>query len=147
SATHVQMGVASDASGVVSFQKTLSLKNTSGTAQSLTLTAGSLPQGASLAITPSVLSLSPGQSSSVTLQLAVDQAVTPPAPEPLEWSTTLTIATGAQATNVPVYFFRSPELSLAFDEAPMFVLLVNPALHLTRSFTNPGLSLSTVVPP
>lgn len=148
SATHVPFGIATTTSGVVSFQQTLSIRNTTATAQSLTVSAdATLPAGATLSVTPSSAMVAAGGTTTLLLQLNVDTALTPPAAQPLSWYTRLNMTNGAQTTSVPLYFFKGGVLNLAFDAGPAYVAVINPQLHAVRSYSYPQAAFSDVVEP
>lgn len=147
SATHVSFGVVDAPSGVVVREKALSIRNASGSSETLSLAATTpLPAGTTLEIIPSSAALAAGASVEVTLRLTVDTAVTPSPAEPLVWSTALAITGGGSTTNVPVYFFKAAVLSLSFDVNPWFVTLVDSSEH-TRTFSQFGTSVSVLVVP
>jgi hypothetical protein len=146
STTHVSFGIVEAASGIVQREETLSVRNMTAASGTWSLTAGALPTGATLEIIPSSVTLQPGESEDVNLRLSVDAAIVPDAPEPLAWSTSIAITSGAQTANVPAYFFRAAMLTLSFDEAPWDVFLVSES-EGTRGFFAPGTSISTLVKP
>ncbi len=149
SVTHLDFGAITDATGVVSRQQTFSVRNVTAIAQSLSLTQGvpALPAGTTLAITPSDISLQPGQSADVSVQLRVDPGITPDANvDPLSYNTAVVISAGTVHTNVPAYFFKGPLLTLTMDEAPSFVWLMNPVLKTDKMFDYPQTPFSTLVP-
>ncbi|MGZ8852535.1 MAG: S8 family peptidase, partial [Thermoanaerobaculia bacterium] len=147
SVAHVPLGVVTGSSGTVTIQKMFSLRNTSASAKTLTLAASRpFPAGTTLGIVPALVTLQAGESVDVTLTLQVDTAMTPEAPEPLAWSTSIAISVGGPTTNVPVYFFRGSLLTLTFDEVPLRVTLLNPLQNLVRYVSDPpGASFSTLL--
>src|SRR5206468_7887444 len=92
STTNVSFGVVSDTTGVISRNQTISIRNTSGASQTLSFAADStLPAGATLQIIPSSVTLQDGESAEIMLQLQVDAAVTPEAPDPMAWRTRIAL--------------------------------------------------------
>jgi subtilisin family serine protease len=149
STSGVSFGLAAGTSGIVSLEQTLSIRNTAAGAATVSLSVGSpaLPPGTTMEIIPASVTLQSMQTAVITLRLRVDTAITPEAPDPLAYSSSLRIETGARTTNVPVCFVRASVLTLAFDEIPWVVYLVNPALDLAHYIFDPrALSFSTVVP-
>lgn len=148
-ATHADLGVATGSTGTVSFQKTLTFRNTTGSTQSVSFAQGSkaLPAGATFQFTPATASVAAGGSIDVTVTVAVDKAVTPDPPEPLAWSTSLVATAAAQKTTVPVYFFEGSVLTLRFDEAPAQVFLLNPAHDVVMYYSGFGTSVPALVRP
>jgi subtilisin family serine protease len=144
SATNVSFGAIEETSGLITREQTVTLQNT-GTTQTFSLAAAStLPAGATLEILPSSATLQHGQSTSVTLRLHVDAAVTPEAPDPLDWSTSIAISSGAETAHLPAYFFKGSQLVLSFGEPPWWVTLLGPS-SAYRNYGNPSSSLSVLV--
>ena len=145
SPAYVSFDAVSETSGVVVRERTLSLKNTGATAQSLTLTAmGGLPAGTTLEIVPSSATLQPGESADITLRLSVDAAVVPdPTSSSMDWSTSIAITGQSQTVKVPVYFLRGALLRLSFEEIPDFVYVISES-HV-HDFHQVGPSLNLLV--
>lgn len=147
SATHVSFGVVDATSGIVTREQTITIRNTTGTSQALSLSTDSpLPAGVTAEIIPSSLTLPAGGSADVLLRLQVDAAVVPDPPEPLAWGTNFVIATGGQTAHLPAFFFKGSVLALTFDEAPGTVDLVS-ASGVSRRIVSPGTALSVLVKP
>jgi subtilisin family serine protease len=149
STSHLAMGLATGTSGIFTSQQTFSVRNATASAQTLSVAVDttSLPPGATLqSLTASPFVLQAGQSANVTLQLDVNRAVTPEPPAPMVWSASVGVTAGGQTTSLPVYFFRGSMLTLTFGETPASVVLTNPDLHQSRSFSYPGTPLVLLLP-
>jgi subtilisin family serine protease len=143
--SHLSFGVMNSTDGVVVRDQPLTFRNPGATTVSLTLSsAATLPAGATLEIIPSTATLAAGQSTTVTVRLHVDTAVTPDPPEPMSWNSSIAITGGGATTHVPLYFFKGSVLDLSFDSAPWFVYLISPAGEV-RSFYNVGTTLSVLL--
>lgn len=148
SVNYLDFGAITETLGVVLRQQTLSIRNVTASAQSLSLSLGgtALPAGTTLAIAPSTITLQPGQSADVSVQLQVDVAITPDAStDPPIYAPALVIAAGAQTATVPMFFLKGPIIVLAFDRAPSFVWLINPALQVSKWFDSPAAPFSAMV--
>jgi subtilisin family serine protease len=147
SRTHIELGVVDVTTGTVTKEQTISIRNAAAVSQTFSFSAdGDLPAGATLEIIPASATIAAGQSAEVTLRLRVNAAVTPEAPEPMAWSTTLVVSGGGQTARVPAYFFKGAVLTLSLDGIPWIVDLLDAAGSL-RYLNMSGPSLTTVVKP
>jgi subtilisin family serine protease len=94
--------------------RSFAVENRSPAPQTLALTAPSVPNGVSVAISPSSLTLAPNEKRSVEVRLTVDNAVVPFADDPHERLIGGdVVASGTSSFRVPWAFVRSARVTLS----------------------------------
>ncbi|HYC62024.1 MAG TPA: S8 family serine peptidase [Thermoanaerobaculia bacterium] len=145
SPSNISFGVISAQTGIVIREQTITVRNTSAIAETVHVGPGTqLPAGVTMQFIPPSVSVPGSGAANVTVRLTVDTTVTPEAPDPMAWSTGISVVGLETSAYVPAYFFRGSVLELTFEEAPWFVYLIS-APNQLRYFTNPGNSLTVLV--
>ncbi|MBI1849585.1 MAG: S8 family serine peptidase [Planctomycetes bacterium] len=108
---------------------------------------GSVPDGAQITIDPVEFTLARGGTGEITITLEVDEArVADVALEPFSYDAAIVFsAEGSIDARVPFEWFKAPELTIAFDEAPWTLLFHDRAGHATLA-AEPGRRMSVLVP-
>ena len=130
----------------------ITLTNQSTTSQTYNLSiASSLPSGVTTYVTPSSLTLAPGETKGFTFDLQVNNSITPNSMTtldlslPYDFEGRITATTGTDTVGVPFTFFKAPTLTVQFSDSPMFTL-IHPSSGGTPKRTTATTDYTTLVP-
>lgn len=127
--------------------RTFLIRNISDNIRNYTLQLEeSLPEGASITVTPANLTLSPGESQVIQAELTIDNDVLPIKNEdPYAYEANLSVISESEMLPVKFAFFNTPVLNLSFDKIPMFVIVLNENYVVWQSSWGDGLGINNEI--
>jgi subtilisin family serine protease len=130
----------------------VSLTNQSATSQTYNLSIiGTLPAGVTTNITPSSLTLAPGETKSFAFDLSADNSITPDSmttlslTQPYDFEGRIEATTGTDTIRLPFTFFKAPMLTVQFDTTPWYLIL-HPYKGGPARWVFPSGNYTTLVP-
>lgn len=128
SPTNISWGLISERAGTIVRDQTLTLRNGAASSQTMVLSAGSLPAGATLQFIPASVTIAANATANVTLRLTIDAAALGDPPDPQVFNTTVTITGSTSTARVPAYFMRGSILEVTSSaELPWFIHFIGPS--------------------
>ena len=137
---NLSLGVADLTQPGFSASRALSVTNADNVTQEFTLhVPESFPSGVTVDVTPSALTLAPGETGSFTLSLSVDNSEVPNATaEPYHYEGSIIISSGSETLRLPFVFFKTPQLLVNFKETPLLLLVSTKGSDFFKNFSGPG---------
>ncbi|HEY6557011.1 MAG TPA: S8 family serine peptidase [Polyangiaceae bacterium] len=122
----VSFGLADTSGPIFAPSRTLTVRNRSTAARTYSLSVPALPSGITASVSPASFSLAPGASTTVTLNLRVDNALVPALPTaPYTYQGVVAVSSGTEVQRVPFAFLKAAELHIHSDEVPMLIYVHN----------------------
>jgi subtilisin family serine protease len=149
----LSLGVADKALPYFSKSELLYLSNHSAASQTYNLRIdGPLPVGVTTILTPSTLTLAPGETKSFTFDLRMDNGIAPDSmtaldlSQPYDFEGRIVATAGTDTVRIPFAFFKAPRLTLQFDTTPWFVIMHSDETGGQARWIFPSGDYTTLVP-
>lgn len=107
---------------------------------------GTFPPGMTASVTPASIALTPGQATSFTFTLTVNNTLVPDPTNPTHSYAGTIVALGeGEILRIPFAVLKSPALEIAFDEEPL-ILAVHNRSNLVKYIAEPGNPRTLLLP-